>query len=183
MGYDPSGNFPILSFLIVAGAVLCAVCLAGCSSNPAPTESDDLENFNHLSESFEDELLSAFNDVYDTAQSDPNGFEYGTFIVEENGMYYHSTVYNSRHSHGLEYDKATRSINIDIKMVSHGTIVAFIHYHPAHNENLIWNEVELRNIRTSLKFDNYVIDCDRYCYIARPDMYCPTDPEFLYVLP
>ena len=185
MFIDPSGD---LLFTLIFGGVLLvglSVGLTGCSPTSSGVSSSnameelDQKHMNPGAYTTEDEALeAAFNKVYDTAKRNNFDYEYGIFVYQKNGYYYCSSVYNSHHTHHLGKEEAARKILIDPSIVDSKNrypICAFIHTHPYHNDNILWNEDELNNVVT---YYQYIIDVGGCRYRIAPGVTSPLGYEY-----
>lgn len=187
---DSEGRFWLTVFLLSVTVVAFTLLLSGCS-NEETTDPEDNGIFFNGYPDYDTALMNTLNEVYDYGSNDDDGLEYGAFVYEVDGRFYGSSVYNSYHTHNLSKAEAQTKISIDEKIVFNGykysnekpTICAFIHYHPCHNDNIIWNESELGVIMSKHKYKHYVVDCDKCCYLAEPGSVSVTDIKKVEVFP
>ena len=171
MRVDPNGD---VWFFIVAAvsALLCG--LSSCSSEPtqkpveAEPEPDDdwIKNDPLLNrgryETYDEALDKALNSVHKKATEKGRKNEVGCYIYELYGGYYVSTL------QGGPGNSSERHIKIDISGApSASSVVAMVHSHPYHNNNILYRESEHQYVVKS-GISSYVIDNCGCVYVLRP---------------
>lgn len=155
MGYDPEGNslaFFLLAIVVTVGLVI----LSSCDSSPSVSDEPDLSLLQYgRHETLEEAFEEAFTIGQQHASEDEK--EVGFFVFENQGGFYVSRLIGGILSQA-------DSVKIDPSYLPEGvTIWADFHTHRAPNDNLIFNERELANIRNH-SYPSYVVDCNGNVY-------------------
>ena len=127
----------------------------GSNMDPSNPKFVEMEEMMGGTLSADDKIAEAIARVHEKALENEHDYEYGVFVYMDMWNYYHMT---------LVYTSCKKeSIYVEKNYVPEGaTIVAFIHTHYKHNDNIIFNELELPDV-----FDNYVVDVGGCIYRAK----------------
>ena len=172
--YAYCGNNPVnrvdvdgeswLALALVVGIGLIAATLSSCnkpkSNNPNNEEAFlEFQEWNGGTLDKDAKIQEAIDATYNKAQEYDHIYEAGCIVFQDKYGYYYRTIAYSSHSEN--------SVKIDTSLTNGNNIVAFIHSHPVHKENIIFNDIELPD-----PFENYVIDIGKCIYYAAPNSSC-----------
>lgn len=155
---DPWGNIGILGCLLALGGI--ALLLTGCAATDQSTWLEDPWVATGRYDSIESVVENNYDSIMDQLKNSKT--ELGYVVYER----YDGGYYLSRPQGGI--NATPTSIIIDLDSIPSDAIpVAIIHTHPAHNDTLIYSEVDMWELEKN-QIPSYVIDVDGCVYVLRP---------------
>ena len=179
MYVDPNGHFGVGAILLLGATLLLSASLTSCNANP---NNEDVSKTDTAMDEFFDPESPMFIGGYDTYEEAFDAALYDVYSTafgknsneKEHMVYVYSTTieiggYGSVERFDYVRPYSDSLFPSDLNNVRDHTeyargyqILASIHTHPWHNENIIYTDMDYRN------YDSYVVDIDRWLYCLSP---------------